>query len=135
MPAVSFKSAIMAIFTLKTPTADLIPCTDCGGPNKMGKVSTKVDCTTCDQTGYENFWTQYVIPVYYSSRAYTRWNAVAGGLVQLGEATIKVDARHREIVNDAKFVHVRGADWLFQRVHEPGQTFGQERLILALSRK
>lgn len=133
--AVSFKPAIMATFWLRTPKSELVPCTECGGPNIRGGVAQTVNCTTCDQTGYENYWTQIVLPVYYSPRAFTRWSADRGGLIQSGESQIKVDSRHKTIVNQAKWVHVKGVDWTFQRVHEPGQAMNQERMVLALARK
>lgn len=101
----------------------------------MGKVALKVDCTACSQTGYSNFYTGINLPVFYTPRGFTRWNTTEGGLARFGDAQIKLDARFEDIVDVAKYVHVRGADWDFQRVHNPGQAFGQDRLVLALSRR
>lgn len=135
MSPISFKPATQATFYKLTPTADLVPCAVCGGPNLMGKVALKVDCTACGQTGYSNFYTAINLPVHYTPRAYTRWNATEGGLARFGDAQIKLDSRFEDVVDAAKYVHVKGADWNFQRVHNPGQVFGQERLVLAISRK
>lgn len=101
----------------------------------MGKVSLKVDCTACSQTGYSNFFTGINLPVFYTPRGFTRWQGTEGGLAKFGEAQIKLDAKFEDIVDDAKYVHVKGADWNFQRVHNPGHAFGQDRLVLAISRK
>lgn len=101
----------------------------------MGKVSLKVDCTACSQTGYQNYWSGIDLPVYYTPRAYTRWTGTDGGLVKFGDAQIKLDNRFSDIVNDAKFVTVMGADWNLQRANIPGQAFNQQRMVLALSRR
>ena len=101
----------------------------------MGKVSLKVDCTACGQTGYQNFWYGIPLPAYYTPRAYTRWTGTEGGVVKFGDAQIKVDARYIDIVNESKFVNVKGLDWNFQRAHIPGQAFGQERVVLALTKR
>lgn len=131
----SFKPSITATFYELTPTEDLVLCPVCGGPNLMGRVSKKVDCTACGQTGYSNFFTGINVPVFYTPRAYTRWNASEGGMSRFGEAQIKLDARFADVVSAAKYVHAKDADWNFQRVHNPGGAFGQERLVLALSRR
>lgn len=101
----------------------------------MGKVSKKVDCTACDQTGYANYFTGINLPVFYTPRAFTRWTGSEGGLVKFGDAQIKLDIKYNNIVNSAKYVHIKGVDWNFQRAHVPGDAFGQERIILAISRK
>lgn len=132
---ISFKRAITATFYKKTPDSDLVPCTVCGGPNRMGKVAQKVDCTACSQTGYQNYFTGIPVSVFYTPRAYTRWNATEGGVARFGDAQIKLDIQYDDLVDDSKYVAVKGADWNFQRVHIPGQHLGQERIILALSRK
>lgn len=132
---ISFKPAITATFYKLTPASELVPCTVCGGINAMGRVSKKVDCTACSQTGYSNYYTAISLPVHYSPRTYTRWNSSEGGLVQFGEATIKLAAQFQDVVDDAKYVHVKQADWNFSTVHGPGGAFGQERIILALTRK
>lgn len=132
---ISFKPAITATFYKLTPTDQLVPCAVCGGPNRMGRVALKVDCTACSQTGYSNFYTGINLPVYYTPRAFTRWNATEGGLARFGDAQIKLDAHYEDIVEDSKYVRVKGADWTFERVHVPGGSFGQERIVLALTRK
>ena len=132
---ISFKPALTATFYKKTPQAELLPCQVCGGANIMGKVAKKVDCTACSQTGYSNFYTGLNVPVFYTPRAYVRWNNTEGGLVRFGDAQIKLSDIYSDIVDVAKYVHVQGTDWTFQRVHIPGQALGQQRIVLALSRK
>lgn len=132
---ISFKPAVTGTFYKRTPADQLVPCAVCGGPNLMGKVSQKVDCTACGQTGYSNYYTGIALPVFYTPRAYTRWTGTEGGLVKFGDAQIKLDARYQDVVDAAKYVHVEGEDWTFNRAHIPGQAFGQRRIVLALSRR
>lgn len=132
---ISFKPATTATFYKKTAEADLVPCTVCGGLNAMGKVAKKVDCTACSQTGYQNPYTGINLPVFYTPRSFTRWTGSEGGLAAYGEAQIKVDIKYRDIVDVAKYVSVMGDEWNFQRVHIPGQAFGQQRMVLAITRK
>jgi len=132
---VSFKPATTATFYKLTPTDDLVACTVCGGSNRMGRVSLKVDCEACSQTGYSNFYTGINLPVFYTPRAYTRWQGTEGGVAKFGDAQIKLDSRFGDIVDDSKYVRVKGADWNFERAHIPGQAFGQERIVLAITRK
>jgi hypothetical protein len=132
---ISFKPSITATFYRLTPTEDLVLCPVCGGVNAMGRVSKKVDCTACSQTGYSNYYAPINLPVYHTPRSFTRWNANEGGLTRFGDAQIKLDSRYEDIVEGSKYVRVKGADWNFERVHVPGGAFGQERLILALTRR
>lgn len=132
---ISFKPSLPAIFYKKTPQADLLPCEVCGGPNLMGKVAQDLQCPACDGTGYSNYFTTLQLAAHYTPRAYTRFNSSEGGLVSYGEAQIKVSAVHLDHVEASKYVHVKGTDWNFQRMHIPGQSFGQERIILALTRR
>jgi len=132
---ISFKPPITATFYKKTPTDELVPCAVCGGPNAMGRVSINVGCTACSQTGYQNYWSAINLPAYYTPRAFTRWTGTDGGLVKFGDAQIKVSSRYSDVVYGSEYVNLMGEDWNFQRAHIPGQAFGQERIVLAISRR
>jgi len=101
----------------------------------MGKIAQSIDCTDCDRTGYSNFYTLITVQVFYTPRAYVRYSATEGGLARFGEGQIKLDDRYLDIVDASRYVTVEGADWNFQRMHIPGQSFGQKRIILALTRR
>ena len=101
----------------------------------MGRVSINVGCTACSQTGYQNYWSAINLPAYYTPRAFTRWTGTDGGLVKFGDAQIKVSSRYSDVVYGSEYVNLMGEDWNFQRAHIPGQAFGQERIVLAISRR
>lgn len=101
----------------------------------MARAAVKIDCETCDTTGYENFWTQRNIRGYYSPRAVRRWNTEAGALVYAGDATVKVDAQYADLLHRATHIGFRGVLWNFSFEHDPGAGMGQHRLVLSVTRK
>lgn len=101
----------------------------------MGRVAVKIDCSTCDQTGYDNYYTQHLIPAYYRPGAVKEWDANRGGTVFLGECGIKVDAVFEDILSRTMFLEVNGIRWNFTRLSDPGLSYGQRRIRMALSRK
>ena len=131
----SFKRSILISLYSKTPTAQLIFCDECGGLNAMGRVAVKVDCTACDTTGYSNYWTIKQISAYYIPGEMKRWDSQRGGYVSLGEVGLKVNSSYSALINEASFLEFNGIKWNFASISDPGHAFGQERLILALSRK
>ena len=132
----SFKRPILISLYSKTPSSDLIFCSECGGINALGRVAVKVDCTTCDKTGYSNYYTVVQIPAYYIPGGIKKWDAQRGGVVYQGESAIKVDKdKYEDLLNNSEFIEFNNIKWNFSSVANPGQAFGQERLVLSLSRK
>lgn len=132
---VSFKQRIFVTAYTKTPADELILCSDCGGLNALGRVAVQIDCTTCNMTGYENYYTAATIPAYYIPGGIKRWDVQRGGVVYNGEAAIKVDAVYEDSINSAEYLELDGIRWQFTSVSDPGKAFGQRRLLLALNRK
>lgn len=132
---VSFKRSISVKVYKKTPSDQLVFCSVCGGINALGRVAVKVDCTACDGTGYENFYTIGTMGAYYIPGGIKRWDVARGGVVYEGQAGLKVDAAYEEAINGAEFLEFGGIKWQFASISDPGLTFGQRRLLLALTRK
>jgi hypothetical protein len=101
----------------------------------MGNVAVKVDCEYCDSTGFSNKWTQIQIPAYYQPGAVQRWNPVAGGVTFLGSCAVKVNELYRDTINGSDFIEMNGVQWNYLFTEDPGAALGQERLIIALTRK
>ena len=118
-----------------TPEADLIPCSECGGINTRASVAAKIDCSTCDTTGYENKYTLIPANVSYRSGAIKQWDQVAGSVAYVGECSIKLPYRYHEFLKSTKWIELRDTKWNFTVMREPGEALGQKRIVMALSRK
>lgn len=101
----------------------------------MARAAVKIDCTACDQTGYENYFTTTTIRGYYSPRAVRRWNKEAGALSYAGQASVKVDGRYAGLLRRATHVSFNDTPWNFSYEIDPGAGMGQHRLILSVTRK
>lgn len=132
---IGFKSLIPADLVWATPEDELIPCSECGGINAMASVAAKIDCSTCDTTGWENAYTRFPVRVSYRPGAVKRWDQVAGQMTYVGECSIKLDYSYNDLIAETKWIEMNGAQWNFTLLRDPGQSFGQHRIILALSRK
>lgn len=132
---VSFKRPIRISVYKKTDSDDLVFCSVCGGINALGRVAVKVDCTNCEGTGYENYYTIQDMPAYYIPGGIKQWDILRGGVVYQGQAGVKVDAIYESVLNGAEFIEFEGIKWQFTSVSDPGRSMGQRRLLLALSRK
>lgn len=132
---IGFKPLVSADLVVRTAEEDLIPCSECGGINALASVAAKIDCSTCDTTGWENAYTRYPIRVSYRPGAVKRWDQVAGQVSYIGECSIKIDFSYNDTLADVKWVELNGSKWNFTVLRDSGQAFGQHRIILALSRK
>lgn len=132
---IGFKQLIPANLVVKTPEDELIPCSECGGINAMASVAAKIDCSTCGTTGWENPYQRLSIGVSYRPGAVKRWDQVAGAVSYIGECSVKLDANYLDILSVAKWIELNGAKWNFTIMRDPGRSFGQHRIVLALSRK
>ena len=131
----SFKRQILVKVYTRTPASDLIFCDACGGLNAMGRVAVNIECTVCDGTGYLNYYTIQDVPAYYIPGGIKRWDVQRGGVVYAGEAGLKVSDVYEDTLRDAEFIEFNGIKWQFSTVSDPGDSFGQRRLLLALNRK
>jgi hypothetical protein len=119
----------------KTPTGALVLCDVCGGLNAMASTAVKIDCTGCGTTGYSNFYNTIPASASYRPGAVKRWDSYAGQLDYSGECSIKLDLRYKRLLEAAEFIEMDGVEWKFNVLREPGESFGQARLVLSLTRK
>jgi hypothetical protein len=101
----------------------------------MASTAVKIDCTTCDTTGYENYWRTTYIPAYYSPGQLRRWDRNTGTVVYDGDSLIKIDQAYETLMSIATHVEFNGAKWSFRMLRDPGLAMGQRRLIYSLTRK
>ena len=101
----------------------------------MASTAVKVDCTTCDGTGYENYWLTATIPAFYSPLGVKRYDHVAGATSMDGDAQIKIANIYRDLLDSATHLVFGGSQWSFRMMRDPGQAMGQRRLIYTLTRK
>lgn len=107
----------------------------CGGLNAMASTAVKIDCTGCGTTGYSNFYSSIPTQASYRPGAVKRWDAVAGHVDYSGECSIKLSTQYREALATAEYIEMDGIKWRFTVLREPGEAFGQARLVLSLARK
>lgn len=131
----SFKTPKPITIVKKTPTDDLVLCDECGGLNAMASTAVKIDCPVCGTTGYSNYYQRIGATAYYRPGAIKRWDAQAGAVSYVGECSIKLDAKYKRILSQSEYVEFDGLKWRFSVQREPGEGFGQHRLVLALTRK
>ena len=101
----------------------------------MASTAVKVNCEGCGKTGYSNFYTNIIANASYRPGAIKRWDAQAGQVDYSGECSIKLDSRYKEFLNTAEHIEMDGIKWNFHVLREPGEAFGQPRLVIALTRK
>jgi hypothetical protein len=131
---VSFKTMKRITIQVKTPEENLRFCTTCGGLQAMSNTALDLDCPTCAGTGYENMWTTVAADASYRAGAIQRWNYVTGGLDTLGECSIKLSYKYKDILERATHLVMDGVKWKFSMLRDPGEAMGQHRINLALSR-
>lgn len=132
---VSFKNMKSITIVKKTPTGELVLCDECGGLNAMASTAVKIDCPVCGTTGYSNFYKRIDAKASYRPGAVKRWDSIAGQLDFLGECSIKLDSRYKRLLATAEHIEMDGIAWRFNVLREPGESFGQARLVLSLTRK
>jgi hypothetical protein len=132
---VSFKNLKPITIVKKTPTAALVLCDVCGGLNAMASTAVKINCEGCGTTGYSNFWTRIAALASYRPGAVKRWDSYAGQLDYSGECSIKLDSRYKRLLATAEYIEMDEVEWKFTVLREPGESFGNARLVLSLARK
>jgi hypothetical protein len=131
----TFKSKIVVLLVRRTPPEDLVFCDVCGGINTRARAASKIDCTACGGTGYQNLYTPVPVSAAFIPGPQKRWNATTGGLDYFGECTIKLDASLEPILSEVEYIEWDGVKWAFNVVRRLGEALGQPRLMVALTRK
>lgn len=131
----TFKNLKQIQIATKTPEEDLVLCTECGGLQAMAMSSIRLDCDNCDGTGYENLYTTSFASAAFRPGAIAQWNYAQGGVTYVGECSIKLDYRYRELLDSASYIVMDGISWKFSFLRQPGEALANKRVVLALSRK
>ena len=132
---VSFKPPRLLYIVTKTPQEDLEFCDVCGGINAMASTAVKVNCESCGTTGYSNYYTRTPVFGSYRPGGDKRWNPVEGAVSYFGECSVKLPAIIGPFLEEAVHIEMDGTPWNFNVMRTPGAAFGQERIVLSLSRK
>jgi hypothetical protein len=132
---IGFKQTKPIKLITRTPPEDLVYCDVCGGINAMASTAVKIDCTACGTTGYQNLWSSIDAAASYRPGAIKRWNQVAGAVDYIGECSIKLDIRYKDFLPQIEWIEMGGTKYAFTFLRDPGEAFGQPRMVLALSRK
>lgn len=80
-------------------------------------------------------WTDYTIPVQFTPGVAKRYDLQLQGYRFLGECSIKVDTKYEGVVTSGSHLTIGSVEWNYQRLSELGVGFGNDRLVLALTRK
>lgn len=129
---IGFRRDITITLHVRTPEADLIEVTP-DGVNLEGEVAINME--EGDGTGYSNYWTQYELPAKFSPGVAKRYDLQMQGYRFLGECSIKVDTRYADLISSGSHITIGKVDWNYQRISELGAGSGNDRIVLALTRK
>ena len=128
---VGFKRSIEATFFVPTPSGSLIATS--GGHNAAGNVA--IDKFEGDGTGFTNYFQELTIPVQFTPGVAKRYDLQLQGYRFLGECSIKVDTQYTDLVESGSHLQIGNVQWNYQRLSELGVGFGNDRIVLALTRK
>lgn len=128
---IGMKRSTEAILFVPTASGSL---TEVGSGNSAaGNVA--VDLFEGDGTGYSNFFTEYTIPVQFSPGVAKRYDLALQGYRFLGECSVKIDTKYEDLVDSGSHLQIGSVLWNYQRLTERGAGFGNDRLVLALTRR
>lgn len=119
--------------TFFVPTASGSLVETAGGYNPHGYVA--VDLTEGDGTGYTNYWQERTINAQFIPGIAKRYDQNLHGYKFLGECSIKIESKYDDLVSSATHLKIGSVEWNFQRISELGAGFGNDRIVLALTRK
>ena len=86
-----------------------------------------------DDDGVE--WLQRTVPVQFVPGIAKKWDLQAMGYRFLGECSIKLDTKYAGLVQSGSHVQIGNVQWNYKQIEELGTGFGNDRIILALTRK
>lgn len=128
---IGFKRPIEVIFFVPTASGSLVEVGS--GNSAAGNVA--VDKFEGDGTGYSNFFTPYTLPAQFSPGVAKRYDLTLQGYRLLGEHTIKLETKYETIVTAGSHVQIGAVEWDYKRITERGVGFGNDRIVLALTRR
>ena len=81
-------------------------------------------------------WTHYTIPdAQFIPGVARKYDLQMQGYRFLGECSVKVPTTYEGIVNSGSYVTIGSVDWNYSRLSEMGVGFGNDRIVLALTRR
>lgn len=80
-------------------------------------------------------WTEYTVPAQFSPGVAKRYDLQLHGYRFLGECSIKLNTVYEGIVNSGSYLTIGSVDWNYQALSTYGAGFGNDRLVLALTRR
>lgn len=128
---VSMLRPITVTFHVPTPSGSLV--TASSGANAAGEVG--IDKLQGDGTGYTNYFTHIDATGYFRPGVLQTYDKQAGGYRFLGECGLKLDMRYAGLVASGSYITISGVDWDYRQYDELGAGFGNDRIVLGLTRK
>jgi hypothetical protein len=129
---IGFKRDITITLHVPTPSGSLIEVTP-SGVNTAGQAA--INLMEGDGTGYTNYFTQYDLPAKFSPGVAKRYDLQMQGYRFLGECSIKVAPQYANLIASGSHITIGDTDWQYQRLSELGVGAGNDRIVLALTRK
>ena len=80
-------------------------------------------------------WTDYTIPAQFTPGVAKRYSLSQNGYIFLGECSIKVDPKYESLVASGSHLTIGSVEWNYKQISELGAGFGNDRIVLALTRK
>lgn len=119
--------------TFFVPTASGSLVESASGYNTMGKVA--VDLTEGDGTGYDNYWQERTISAQFVPGVAKRYDQNIHGYRFLGDCSIRVESKYADLVASGTHLKIGTVEWNYKQIEELGAGFGNDRIVLALTRK
>ena len=81
-------------------------------------------------------WTHHTVPdAQFTPGIAKRYDLQLQGYRFLGECSVKVPTKYEGLVNSGSYLTIGSVDWNYARMSEMGVGFGNDRIVLALTRR
>ena len=80
-------------------------------------------------------WNTRTVSAYFIPGTVQKYDLQAMGYRFLGECSIKLDTKYAGLVQSGSHVQIGNVQWNYKQIEELGTGFGNDRIILALTRK
>lgn len=79
--------------------------------------------------------TEYTVPAQFTPGVAKRYDLQLQGWRFLGECSVKLDTKYESLVGSGSYLTIGTVDWNYRSISEYGAGFGNDRIILALTRR
>jgi len=128
---IGFKRPIDVIFYVATPSGSLVEVGS--GNSAAGNVA--VDKFEGNGTGYSNYFTPFTASAQFTPGVAKRYSLSAAGYVFLGDCSIKLESKYADLVAAGSHLKIGSVEWNYKQISERGAGFGNDRIVLALTRR